>query len=172
MADPVEELDVKDYKLPRPLVVGDLVRIADIKSEARVVEIKGPTDVIVTSGAMKLRVKTDNLILLDNKKSKTEKPKYRTMPRNNEAVKSGSREAKNEIDLRGMNSDEAILELDRYIDNSLLAGFGSIYIIHGKGTGILRKNIQQYLKNHRSIKSFRNGLYGEGELGVTVAELK
>lgn len=171
MADPIKEGTAKDYKLPRALVVGDDVKLIDIGSKAKVMELSG-TDALVSVGNIKMRVSLDNLMLIENGKAK-EQPKHRTIKqRNSNTVASGSRDAKSEIDLRGMNTDEAIMELDRYIDNSLLAGFGTIYIIHGKGTGVLRKNIQEYLKTHRSIKEFRNGLYGEGELGVTVATLK
>ncbi|MDF2837891.1 MAG: recombination and strand exchange inhibitor protein, partial [Paenibacillus sp.] len=66
----------------------------------------------------------------------------------------------------------AIMEVDRFLDESFLSGFGQVYIIHGKGTGILRTGIQQYLRKHSHVKSFRNGNYGEGGIGVTVAELK
>lgn len=71
-----------------------------------------------------------------------------------------------------MASDEAILELDRYIDNAVLSGVGSITIIHGKGTGTLRKCIQAHLRSHKNIKTHRIGLFGEGENGVTIAEIK
>ena len=77
-----------------------------------------------------------------------------------------------ELDLRGENLEEAIMEVDRFLDESFLSGFGRVYIIHGKGTGILRTGIQQYLRRHAHVKSFRNGDYGEGGTGVTVAELK
>ena len=76
-----------------------------------------------------------------------------------------------EIDLRGMASDEALLELDKYIDNAVLSGITTITIIHGKGTGVLRKSVQSYLRSHKNIKTFRIGVFGEGENGVTIAEL-
>ena len=76
-----------------------------------------------------------------------------------------------EIDIRGLATDEAILELDKYIDEAVLASIGTIRIIHGKGTGVLRKNVQAHLRTHRNIKNFRVGLFGEGENGVTIAEL-
>lgn len=70
-----------------------------------------------------------------------------------------------------MATDEAILELDKYIDEAVLAGIGTITIIHGKGTGVLRKNIQAHLRHHKNIKTFRIGMFGEGENGVTIAEI-
>ena len=76
-----------------------------------------------------------------------------------------------EINLIGKASDEAIMELDNYIDTAILSGLETIRIIHGKGTGILRKNIQAHLRRHKNIESFRLGTFGEGENGVTIAEI-
>lgn len=77
-----------------------------------------------------------------------------------------------ELDIRGMNVEEATLELDKFIDNALINGQTSITIIHGKGTGALRSGVQSYLKRHKSVRSYRLGVFGEGESGVTIAELK
>ena len=77
-----------------------------------------------------------------------------------------------ELDLRGANLEEALIEVDRFIDEAYLGNLGQIYIIHGKGTGILRTGISDYLRKHKHIKSYRLGNYGEGGTGVTVAELK
>ncbi|MNW13227.1 Endonuclease MutS2 [compost metagenome] len=64
------------------------------------------------------------------------------------------------------------MEVDRFIDEAFLSNLGQVYIIHGKGTGILRTGIQEYLRKHKNVKSYRIGNYGEGGTGVTVAELK
>lgn len=82
------------------------------------------------------------------------------------------RSASSEIDLRGQTIEEGIMMVDQYIDSCLLMGIKTITIIHGKGTGALRNAIQQHLKNHKAVRSFRLGVYGEGENGVTIAELK
>ena len=79
---------------------------------------------------------------------------------------------RNELDLRGANLEEALIEVDRFIDEAFLGNLGQIYIIHGKGTGILRTGIQDYLRKHKHVKSHRLGNYGEGGNGVTIAELK
>ncbi len=77
-----------------------------------------------------------------------------------------------ELDLRGQMADEAIMNVDQFIDSALLSGIEQLTIIHGKGTGALRAAVQQHLKRHPSVKTYRLGVYGEGESGVTVVELK
>ena len=77
-----------------------------------------------------------------------------------------------EINVIGKTIDEACFEIDKYLDDCYLAGLGTVRIVHGKGTGTLRKGVQDFLKTHPHVKSFRLGLYGEGEAGVTVVELK
>ena len=74
--------------------------------------------------------------------------------------------------MRGMTVDEGIIELDRYIDGAVLAGIPSVTIIHGKGTGALRKAVHEFLKSNKHIITFRLGVFGEGEAGVTIAEIK
>lgn len=168
LADPVEKAQRRDYKLPRPLKSGDAVEIMDLHKTATVisaVDASGQVQILV--GSMKMRVPQNNLRLLEKP---PEKPKKM---RNAPAVRAETvRTAASELDLRGMSSDEAILELDRFIDGAVLTGLTSVWIIHGKGTGVLRKAVQEHLKTHPSIKSYRLGVYGEGEDGVTKAELK
>ena len=84
----------------------------------------------------------------------------------------GVSSVKTEIDLRGMMLEEALNETDMFLDRSIMAGLGTVTIIHGKGTGTLRAGIQDMLRRHPQVKSYRNGRYGEGENGVTVVELK
>ena len=75
-------------------------------------------------------------------------------------------------DVRGMALEEAIMTVDQYLDQAILAGMGEVSIIHGKGTGVLRSGIQQHLKHHMHVASCRLGVYGEGESGVTIVTLK
>ena len=79
---------------------------------------------------------------------------------------------KAELDLRGMMTDEALDTVDRYLDDALLAHLGTVTIIHGKGTGALRKMVHDLLRRNKAVKSYRLGVYGEGEAGVTVVTLK
>ena len=83
-----------------------------------------------------------------------------------------ARVVKMECDVRGMTLDEALNAVDQYLNEAVLAGMGEVSIIHGKGTGVLRSGIQQHLKRHMLVKSYRLGVYGEGEDGVTVVTLK
>ena len=82
------------------------------------------------------------------------------------------RRAQTELDLRGQTTDEALLEVDRFLDNARLGGLDRLTIIHGKGTGALRAAVHAHLKSCPGVKSFRLGLYGEGETGVTIVEMK
>lgn len=77
-----------------------------------------------------------------------------------------------EVDLRGMTGDEAVMELDRFLDNAVMGKLSEVRIIHGKGTGAVRAAVRDHLKRSRYVKSFRPGRYGEGEDGVTIAELR
>lgn len=167
-ADPVSKKAVAPYKLPRPLKVGDNVLIVDIDKKATVTAQPDSSGFVeVLAGIIKTRVKLDNLRLLDDNQSNNKERILKSSK-----VSRSNVPAKNEIDLRGMTVEEALLELDRFIDNAVLAGIGVVTIIHGKGTGTLRGAVQRHLKSHSAIKSFRLGRYGEGEDGVTIAELK
>ena len=149
---------------------GDIVVVADIGRDATVIDVKpDKKQAYVMAGAIKMWVDFENLRFKSSFSPTTEKPKTRNVT----GLKSrAERTAVSEIDLRGMASDEAILELDAFIDNSVLSGIDTIRIIHGKGTGVLRKNVQAHLRRHKNILSFRLGTFGEGENGVTIAEVK
>ena len=149
--------------------VGDTVIIASLGSEAAVVTVDNDKKCcFVMAGSLKIWVDFDDLRLKSKAPPKKDKP-HRTVT----GVKSSAeRVVSGELDLRGFASDEAIMELDRYIDEAVLTGINVITIIHGKGTGTLRKAVQSHLKNHKSIKSYRLGTFGEGENGVTIAEIK
>jgi DNA mismatch repair protein MutS2 len=86
-------------------------------------------------------------------------------------VKTRNETTKMELDLRGQTIDEAIIGVDKYLDDALLAGYHQVNVIHGKGTGQLRKGVQDFLKKHKRVKGLRLGGAGEGGSGVTVVEL-
>ena len=156
------------YVLPRPLRRGDDVQVVDIDKRATVLEEPDKSgNVMVQAGIMKMRVKVENLRLLEQKNP------YRQTGRTVHSTTCAvDRRAETEIDLRGQTVEEALLEVDFFIDRAVMSHLEQVTIIHGKGTGALRKAIQQHLKGHRNVKSFRLGTFGEGEAGVTIAELK
>ena len=169
-ADPVHSRqDEGEYVLPRPLKVGDTVLIYDIDKQGTVLQLPegNGQNVLVQAGIIQTRVPLANLRLVQEKKTKAPR---RTVTRN----VTGRAQAKvtTELDLRGQMTEEAIMNVDRFIDAALLSGVEQLTIIHGKGTGALRAAVQQHLKRHPSVRSYRLGVFGEGEAGVTIVELK
>lgn len=171
--DPVTQKQTEIYKLPRPLKTGDEVLIIDIDKKGIVLSL--PDDggsVLVQAGIIRTRVSVDNLKLLSSGERPPAPSGSPSMTRTRGVTSRAERSVKTEIDLRGKMTDEGILELDQFIDNAVMSGLERITVIHGKGTGALRAAVQQHLRTHPSVKSFRLGVYGEGENGVTIAELK
>ncbi|MHA6485304.1 endonuclease MutS2 [Paenibacillus sp. strain BS8-2] len=158
----------------KPAIIGpgDEVMVYSLNQKGSVLEVHG-TDATVQLGIMKMKVALDDMELL--KPKQTQLSGKGAQPKQNGGAslnRTRDDNVKMELDLRGESLEEAIMEVDRFLDETFLSGFGQVYIIHGKGTGILRTGIQQYLRKHSHVKSFRNGNYGEGGIGVTVAELK
>ena len=167
-ANPVEENKASGEAVTS-LQKGDIVIVADLGRDATVIDVKSDKQqAYVMSGSIKMWVGFDNLRLKRKNAPSTEVKKTRKVTG---MMSRANRQVSGEIDIRGMASDEAILELDKYIDNAVVSGLETIRIIHGKGTGVLRKSVQTHLRSHKAVKSFRLGTFGEGENGVTVAEL-
>ncbi len=174
ITNPVVAAVVNDenYELPRPLVVGDNVLVVDIGKTAVVTKLEDKKgNIEVMAGVLKMRTPLSN-IRLCGKNTSASKAKPRSVPNQKEHVFSAGASVQTRCDLRGMNIEEGILELDRHIDQSLRLGMSELTVIHGKGTGVLRKGIHEYLRKNRFVKSFRLGVYGEGENGVTIVTLK
>lgn len=165
-ADPIHAREQEEYHLPRPLKAGDNVLIFDIDKKAVVLET-GKDSVLVQAGIIKTRVPLNNLRLL--KEDRVTTPKRSVTRTIRSDVK---RTASTEVDVRGEVVLDALMDVDRAIDSAVMQGLHQITIIHGKGTGVLRKEIQAHLKKHPSVRSFRLGVFGEGDAGVTIAELK
>ena len=175
LADPVIRKKEEPYALPRPLKSGDTVLLADLGTEATV--LSGPDSsgsYLVQAGILKTKVPADGLRLVEQPKKVTYQgqSQRRVRPEGGGGKGLKTQRPSMELDLRGMASDEGIMETDRFLDRCVLSGLTNVTIIHGKGTGVLRKAIREHLKRHPSVRSFRPGLYGEGEDGVTVVELK
>ena len=167
-ADPIERRKNDEYVLPRKLKKGDNVLIFDIDKKGIILDIdETAQNALVQAGIVKMRVEFSNLRLL--KEDTVKKP----IRKSTRTVKTDvSRAASTEVDVRGQTAMEAIMSVDNAIDSAILMGLNTLTIIHGKGTGVLRKEIQAHLKKHPSIRSYRLGTYGEGDAGVTIAELK
>ena len=150
----------------RGILVGDTVELLKLGMKASVLAINKDGTYQLQAGIMKLTAKADEIYLLENEnpyKAKGGRPAHSGREMKMTAMSS-------EIDLRGMDTVEAICVLDRYMDEAMRAKLASVRIIHGKGTGALRQAVHQSLKRNKFVKKFRLGVYGEGEDGVTIAE--
>ena len=166
-SDPVLPQRDDGYRLPRALAPGDRVRILGIDTPATVLEAQKDGQVLVQAGIVKTRVDVKDLRLLEGERAPQPQRPQRTVTRSVSPP-----EASASLDLRGMSSEEALLEVDAFLDRLSRGNLQQATIIHGKGTGVLRAAVQQYLRRHPLVKSFRLGTYGEGESGVTIVELK
>ncbi len=166
--DPIEDLTDKEYVLPRELVKGDNVLIMSIGQTGTVMTTPDKNGMVrVQAGRIVTRTEVTNLKLLENRSAIEKKNKDKSAYRNT-VVKTFSPE----LDIRGMYGDDACFMLDKYIDDAALAGIHTVRIIHGKGTGALKAAVWQYLKGDKRIASFRLGVFGEGDGGVTIVEVK
>ena len=155
---------VERPKPSREIRVGDTVELLRLGTKATVLAV-GKDGYQLQAGIMKVNVKPEEVYLLENEQ--TEVKKY---------IEKTRREFKNvaqspELDLRGMDALEASAVLTNFLDNAFMANLTQVRIIHGKGTGVLRKTVHEELKKNKRVKGFRLGVYGEGEDGVTIAEL-
>lgn len=152
----------------RGVLVGDTVELLKLGTKASVVAINKDGTYQLQAGILKVTAKADEIYLLENDnpyKVKAARPKHSGREMKLAAMS-------NEVDLRGMDSVEAVCVLERYLDEAMRSNLASVRIIHGKGTGTLRAAVQQSLRKNKFIKSFRLGVYGEGEDGVTIAEFR
>ena len=149
------------------LKVGDEVKVITLNQEGSVVSVDAKKkEAVVQMGIMKMTLPFKALqIAKKDKKSIVTKSTRKII-----SAKSGK--VKSEVDLRGMNLEEAIIEVDKYLDDACVAGLETVTIIHGVGTGVLKKGIQEILKKNKHVKSQRPGQYGEGGMGVTIVEMK
>ena len=157
---------VINNNIPKKLITGNTVEILDINQTGTVI---APPDadgnVKLQVGIMKITSNIKNLRLKNDKNAEKHISKQRASSLKLSAVKP-------EIDLRGMMLEDALYATEKYLDEAYLGGLNTVTVIHGKGTGILRKGIHDMLKTNPCVKSFRLGVYGEGETGVTIVELK
>lgn len=172
-ANPVIRTLQEEYVLPRPLKKGDTVLIVKLQQEGTVLsEVDSSNRVMVQAGIMKTKVAVEELRLVEKKKQQQKQQQKPKGAVSKSITSRSERDASSEVDLRGMNVEEGLMVMDQHIDNCVLSGVKTVTIIHGKGTGVLRTAVHSHLKKHKCVRTFRLGVYGEGESGVTIAELK
>ena len=166
-AERLGEEDDGDYVLPRPLTIGDTVYVTVLGTNGTVTALPDSKDnVEIQAGSMKMKVPLKSLRLRNSPKKST--PQRTAVTRSDR----GPSTSKTSVDLRGKNAEEALLDLDMFLDGALRAGLSEVTVVHGKGTGVLRKAVQAHLRKLPFVRSFRLGVYGEGEDGVTIVEFK
>lgn len=156
----------EDKTSARPVKPGDVVKIKSMGVKATVVSVSPDRTLSLRAGIMNVTAAEDEVYLLEG-----EKPaELKSMAKGRAQLHTMA--VPSEIDLRGMDSMEAVMATERYIDSAVMGKLETVTVIHGKGTGALRKAVQDMLKKNKSVKSFRLGTFGEGEAGVTIVELK
>ncbi len=160
------QIPKEEKKSSRDAKKGDVVEIISMGVKAEVIDVNSDGTLSLKAGIMTVKAKQSEVYLLEGSEAKIKKKTYTS----GTTVRTAS--VAPEIDLRGMESLEAVAAAELYIDNAVMAKLKTVTIIHGKGTGALRAAVQQMLKRNKAVKSYRLGRYGEGEAGVTVVELK
>ena len=164
------------YCGPRAVLSHERLSIVDPQSGGQplyspdgrlVLAVNGDGTLLLQAGRMKMTVKAQQVRLLEGAPKKS-KP----APSPSAATLNTVSRASSELDIRGYETLEAESVVENYLDSAVMAKLGTVTIIHGKGTGALRKAVHEILKRNKAVKSFRLGSYGEGEAGVTVVELK
>ena len=158
----------RNNKIPKKLRLGQEVEVLTLGQRASVMTLpdaKG--NLIVQAGILKVTTNISALREVDNPRAQEKK---RPSPGKTAVMKTES--AVTELDLRGQMADEAILNLEKFIDDAVLAKLETVRVIHGKGTGVLKNAVRSFCKRSKEVKSARPGIYGEGEDGVTVITLK
>ena len=163
---------VQEEELPpptRPAVAGDTVELVSMGTKATVLSVNKDGVLQLQAGILKITAKQEEVRVVEGA-SKAQKEAKRIMSQVQRTIRTAA--VPSQIDLRGMMTDEAIAVLERFLDTAMMGKLETVTIIHGKGTGAVRKAVRDYCRRSRYIKTYRPGRYGEGEDGVTVAELR
>ncbi|SBV95823.1 MutS2 protein [uncultured Eubacteriales bacterium] len=152
----------------RPAVAGDRVELVKMGTQATVLTVNKDGSLQLQAGILKISAKQDEVRVVEGE-SQTKKEARRVIQQAERQLRAA---ASSEVDLRGMTVDEALGAMDLFLDNAMLGKLETVTIIHGRGTGAVRKAVREQLRRSRYVKTFRPGRYGEGEDGVTVVELK
>lgn len=154
-----------EESLDEEIKKGDSVLVKTLNQKGYIIDIDN-SNATVQIGLLKMKAKIDDLV-----KIKSDEEKEQTI-KTGKMIKLRSKYVKPSIDLRGENLEEALMDIDKYLDDAYMSGLNEVQLIHGKGTGILREGIKQYLKTHKHVKEFRIGKFNEGGDGVTIVSFK
>jgi DNA mismatch repair protein MutS2 len=172
--DAVTKRDARQEPIPkpsRPIREGDLVEIPGVGQKAEVVSVGKDGTLQLKAGVLKLKAKADEVRLIedDERAAKKKNPAVTIRQGGDRTLRAS---ASRELDIRGLETLEAEGVVESFLSTAVMGRLDSVTIIHGKGTGALRKAVHEMLRRNKAVKSFRLGHYGEGEAGVTVVELK
>ena len=165
LAEGLGQANESNFTPPKNVRIGDAVEIVHLGTKGTVLALPDRNgEVQIQAGILKMKAHLTQLKLVEQPKPKQSKVSTKTGM--------ASRIVPMEVDVRGQTLEEALAAVDIYLADATLAGLNEVSIIHGKGTGVLRTGIQRHLRKHLNVKTFRDGMYGEGEQGVTVVTLK
>ena len=169
----VSKRDARQEPIPkpsRPIRVGDLVEIPGVRQNAEVVSVGKEGTLQLKAGVLKMKAKADEVRLIEDDERAAQKKSTAVK------IRQGDRQlrtsASHELDIRGLESLEAESVVETFISSAVMGHLETVTIIHGKGTGALRKAVHEILRRNKAVRTFRLGVYGEGESGVTVVTLK
>ena len=168
----VTKHDARQEPIPkpsRPIRVGDLVEIPGVRTPAEVVSVGKDGTLQLKSGILKMKAKANEVRLIEEDERAARKP---SAPVRQSAPRQLRTSASRELDIRGLETLEAEAVVENFLSAAVMGRLETVTIIHGKGTGALRKAVHDILRRNKAVKSFRLGVYGEGESGVTVVTLK
>ena len=168
----VTKHDARQEPIPkpsRPIRVGDLVEIPGVRTPAEVVSVGKDGTLQLKSGILKMKAKSNEVRLIEEDERAARKP---SAPVRQSAPRQLRTSASRELDIRGLETLEAEAVVENFLSAAVMGRLETVTIIHGKGTGALRKAVHDILRRNKAVKSFRLGVYGEGESGVTVVTLK
>ncbi len=158
----------KNAKAPKSVMLGETVEIVNLKQRGTVLTLPNSKgDLQVRVGIMNVKTNLQSIRVIEELAPKKPKQKKASGDSMGKTLSVGS-----ELDVRGQNVEDAIYMIEKFLDDALMSSLGQVRIIHGKGTGVLRSGIHSFLRKQKCVKAFRLGVFGEGDTGVTVVELK
>ena len=172
--DAATRRDARQEPIPkpsRPIRAGDLVEIPGVRQNAEVVSVGSDGTLQLKAGVLKMKAKADEVRLIEDDE-RAAKKKNPTVSIRQNADRALRASASRELDIRGMETLEAESVVENFLSAAVMGRLDTVTIIHGKGTGALRKAVHDILRRNKAVKSFRLGVYGEGESGVTVVTMK